>query len=90
MKAQIKETKFISWMETVWSCQKIQINLTPSLITLVSYFLKKKSNTTHKKSTRNKSNKIATWIKKTWKMPTQNQPEEGGGGWGGTKITSGE
>lgn len=37
MKARIKETKFISWMETVWSCQKIQINLTPSLITLVSY-----------------------------------------------------
>lgn len=42
MKARIKETKFISWMETVWSCQKIQINLTPSLITLVSYLKKKK------------------------------------------------
>lgn len=41
MKARIKETKFISWMETVWSCQKIQINLTPSLITLVSYLKKK-------------------------------------------------
>lgn len=43
MKARIKETKFISWMETVWSCQKIQINLTPSLITLVSYLKKKKA-----------------------------------------------